>query len=659
MDVLIHPSTHPAAHALVRSLTSLLAPHYLPQLISPVDLASPAYPWHSTCVLLVLLGPPADHTAIRKYVEIGGKVLALGAGTRQSHGIFGIHDSLHALSGSGALGLASDTSILRLTEGLTSYYIDFPTQTPSPAAVDIDAAQIQVSRVLSANIDVDSTKVKVLAHFTNDNALAGMSSQGGRIVVWSCTPPLHEKLIHATFVAFGLPLDAPSDEGAIAEDPRILPQLLLAHPRNWKARDLVVQSLFPEQVLHSTSLDFQPDDGEAPHQLNKLSSDICFSDAVDSFHFHSITELPLIEGSHHPILQLLPQSETRKDVQDVILPKQPLTLEQEQLYAPLFSPSIFFSALDQFRVPYNSARGDAPSWRMGDVLMYGEVVTSTQSMLDKNPKFLRALPPPVLFFASKQTTGRGRGANTWVSLEGCILMSLLVRVPLKNTAQHLPTSRCIRSSNLIFTQYLFAIAVVEACHVLDPTGRWADKIKLKWPNDIYSEFPAQKGSGKTSELKKLGGILVNLHFEGGMVDIIIGCGLNVLNKPPVASLEQLAEEAVGGNGHTSPNLCVERVAAAVLASFERIWDSFLEEEERGFEPFLDRYTSKWVHSNQIVTLTTTTPHTTVRIEGITTDYGLLRTVPLDDASRSSQYIDLQPDGNSFDMMKGLIKVKGT
>ena len=62
-------------------------------------------------------------------------------------------------------------------------------------------------------------------------------------------------------------------------------------------------------------------------------------------------------------------------------------------------------------------------------------------------------------------------------------------------------------------------------------------------------------------------------------------------------------------------------------------------------------------SNQIVTLTTTTPHTTVRVESITTDHGLLRTVPLSNA-QGSQYIDLQPDGNSFDMMKGLIKMKG-
>lgn len=88
-------------------------------------------------------------------------------------------------------------------------------------------------------------------------------------------------------------------------------------------------------------------------------------------------------------------------------------------------------------------------------------------------------------------------------------------------------------------------------------------------------------------------------------------------------------------------------------------------------------------SNQEVTLTTTEPHTRLRILGITPDYGLLRCLPLDSPSakgpsgltplysrgdfgeddrgktpsRKTEYIDLQPDGNSFDLMAGLIKRK--
>jgi biotin--protein ligase len=75
-----------------------------------------------------------------------------------------------------------------------------------------------------------------------------------------------------------------------------------------------------------------------------------------------------------------------------------------------------------------------------------------------------------------------------------------------------------------------------------------------------------------------------------------------------------------------------------------------------------------VQSDQLVTLTTTQTPTPVRIVGITLDHGLLRTAPergkLDNPYFSSsggkveeEYIDLQPDGNSFDLMAGMIRTK--
>ena len=61
--------------------------------------------------------------------------------------------------------------------------------------------------------------------------------------------------------------------------------------------------------------------------------------------------------------------------------------------------------------------------------------------------------------------------------------------------------------------------------------------------------------------------------------------------------------------------------------------------------------------DQEVTLTTVTPPRKVRIVGITPDYGLLRTLPELGRDGSMEYIDLQPDGNSFDLLAGLIKTK--
>jgi biotin---protein ligase len=75
-----------------------------------------------------------------------------------------------------------------------------------------------------------------------------------------------------------------------------------------------------------------------------------------------------------------------------------------------------------------------------------------------------------------------------------------------------------------------------------------------------------------------------------------------------------------------------------------------------FYRFYDFYMS--YSRDQVVTLTTTTPPQNVRIAGITSDYGLLRTVPERDGWGGGQdFIDLQPDGNSFDMMANMIKTK--
>ena len=66
----------------------------------------------------------------------------------------------------------------------------------------------------------------------------------------------------------------------------------------------------------------------------------------------------------------------------------------------------------------------------------------------------------------------------------------------------------------MFLQYLFALAVAEACRDEMVLGKHGSSIRLKWPNDVY----ALDGN----ERKKIGGILVNTSFSGGKVDIIIG-----------------------------------------------------------------------------------------------------------------------------------------
>lgn len=75
--------------------------------------------------------------------------------------------------------------------------------------------------------------------------------------------------------------------------------------------------------------------------------------------------------------------------------------------------------------------------------------------------------------------------------------------------------------------------------------------------------------------------------------------------------------------------------------------------------------SHGIYSDQRVTIASTGQ--VVKIVGITPNHGLLRTVPVnldrngkevyDGGMGQTQSIDLQPDGNSFDMTQGLLKSK--
>lgn len=113
------------------------------------------------------------------------------------------------------------------------------------------------------------------------------------------------------------------------------------------------------------------------------------------------------------------------------------------------------------------------------------------------------IPAPLVSIASQQLTGRGRGANVWLSPAGCLQFSVLLRLPLAS----------FPANKLVFIQYLFALAVVEACRDETVLGARGDQVRLKWPNDIYVDV---------GEKKKIGGILVNTSFEGGTVNIVIG-----------------------------------------------------------------------------------------------------------------------------------------
>ncbi|KFH65277.1 hypothetical protein MVEG_08758 [Podila verticillata NRRL 6337] len=307
---------------------------------------------------------------------------------------------------------------------------------------------------------------------------------------------------------------------------------------------------------------------------------------------------------------------------------------------PQFTMDTFFNHLQQLR----SASFNGGQLRFGDSLLYGQVVTSTQTMLDRNFVLCQKLPNGFVCNATTQVAGRGRGRNSWISAPGCLQFSMVLRHPVQ-----------ARHASAVFVQYLVALAVVEA--VCSMPGYEEVPLKLKWPNDIYAVAPVDDESER--RMIKIGGVLVNSNFSGNEFLLVIGCGVNTTNPNPTTSINHLIRHHNKVTGKNLALLSQETLLAKILVKFEQMYNQFLEGDRTGFAQFEHLYYKRWLHTDAYVTLTTLTPHRKVRIQGITLDYGLLRTVAIDEQGRdvSGEEYRLQPDGNSFDMLKGLISQK--
>ncbi|KAF9435398.1 biotin holocarboxylase synthetase [Entomortierella beljakovae] len=288
--------------------------------------------------------------------------------------------------------------------------------------------------------------------------------------------------------------------------------------------------------------------------------------------------------------------------------------------------------------------------KFGNWLMYGEVVTSTQTMLDKNFALCKSLPDGFVCNATIQVAGRGRGRNSWISPPGCTQFSMVLRHPVQAT-----------HASAVFIQYLVALAVVESVCTLP--GYEDVPLKLKWPNDIYAEAPLEEGevpqSGVPPKLVKIGGVLVNSNFSGSEFLLVIGCGVNTTNPNPTTSINHLIRYHNKVTGKNLGLFTQETLLAHMLVKLEELYNVFLHGNGTGFAQLEQTYYKRWLHNNAFVTLTTMTPHRKARIQGITLDYGLLRTIAVDEQGKDivGEEFRLQPDGNSFDMLKGLISVK--
>ncbi|EHY59008.1 Biotin-protein ligase [Exophiala dermatitidis] len=306
---------------------------------------------------------------------------------------------------------------------------------------------------------------------------------------------------------------------------------------------------------------------------------------------------------------------------------------------PYFNHEDFYANLETYQT---QMRGTASSF--GTHLLYGEVVTSTNTLLEKNTKILRNLPQGFTATATVQVAGRGRGSNVWVSPAGSLMFSTVIRHPMAQ----------MQSAPVVFVQYLAAMAIVQGIKSYDGTRYQAMPIKLKWPNDIFALDPTkakENGGDRNENYTKIGGILVNSHYNTKEYIAVCGVGLNTSNTAPTTSLNQLTQLLPKD---VSP-LTLEKLLARILTVFDDLYARFL---RTGFDDAMEKmYYEHWLHMDQIVTLEAEGGQR-ARIKGITRDYGLLIAEELGWEDRETgRRWTLQSDSNSFDFFKGLVKRK--
>ncbi|XP_066226334.1 biotin--protein ligase isoform X2 [Saccopteryx leptura] len=258
--------------------------------------------------------------------------------------------------------------------------------------------------------------------------------------------------------------------------------------------------------------------------------------------------------------------------------------------------------------------------QLGKVILFTEVTSSTMNLLDG---LMFEIPQEMglIAIAVRQTQGKGRGSNAWLSPVGGALSTLLVSVPLKSLlGQRIP-----------FVQHLMSLAVVEAVRSIP--GYQDINLRVKWPNDIYY-----------SDLMKLGGVLVNSTLMGETFYILIGCGFNVTNSNPTICINDLIVEYNKEHGAELEPLRPDFLIARTVTMLENLISTFQDKGPNGVLPLYYKY---WVHSAQQVRLGSA-EGPQAWIVGLD-DSGFLQVHQED-----GHVVTVHPDGNSFDMLRNLI-----
>jgi len=135
---------------------------------------------------------------------------------------------------------------------------------------------------------------------------------------------------------------------------------------------------------------------------------------------------------------------------------------------------------------------------IGNLIIRLEVIDSTNNYAIGLIK-TNDLPEGTVVLTEEQTAGRGQMKNTWESDKGKNLLFSVVLYPA-----------------FLEIRQQFMLSKVVSLGIYKALNKYVDKLKIKWPNDVYCGD------------HKLGGILIEHSIMGSKLHhTVIGVGLNI------------------------------------------------------------------------------------------------------------------------------------
>ena len=179
---------------------------------------------------------------------------------------------------------------------------------------------------------------------------------------------------------------------------------------------------------------------------------------------------------------------------------------------------------------------------------YHQTISSTNEFISRQ---INQLKKGDLCLAEYQTAGRGRRGRQWLSpFAGQLIFSFYWTIDPKKALDGL--------------SLVIGLAIAEALNA-----------KVKWPNDILL-------SGR-----KLGGILVEIINKNGLLNLVVGIGINV-KLPQSTEISQPYAQLT----EQDPSIDREKILIKVI---QRIYSRLAQFEEKGID---EEFMQQWINYNE-------------------------------------------------------------